>query len=87
MQMLNNMLVITDDTAPILELHRREKSCLELRTYTKALWKASYHIFWKASYRIHFSREMQLPTYNYLGRTKGMRYLQYVDWHHRRGQE
>ena len=45
--MLNNMLVITDDTAPILELHRREKSCLELRTYTKALWKASYHFFSK----------------------------------------
>ena len=47
MQMLNNILVITDDTAPILELHRREKSCLELRTYTKALWKASYHFFSK----------------------------------------
>ena len=47
MQMLNNMSVITDDTAPILELHRREKSCLELRTYTKALWKASYHFFSK----------------------------------------
>ena len=45
--MLNNILVITDDTAPILELHRREKSCLELRTYTKALWKASYHFFSK----------------------------------------
>ena len=34
-------------TRHLLELHRREKSCLKIRTYTKALWKASYHFFSK----------------------------------------
>ena len=34
-------------TRHLLELHRREKSCLKIRTYTKALWKALYHFFFK----------------------------------------
>ena len=34
-------------TQHLLELHRREKSCLKISTYTKALWKASYHFFSK----------------------------------------
>ena len=34
-------------TRHLLELHRREKSCLKIRTYTKALWKALYHFFSK----------------------------------------
>jgi len=34
-------------TQHVLKLHRREKSCLKIRTYTKALRKASYHFFSK----------------------------------------
>ena len=34
-------------TRHLLKLHRREKPCLKIRNYTKALWKASYHFFSK----------------------------------------
>ena len=34
-------------TRHLLKLHRREISCLKIRTYTKALRKASYHFFSK----------------------------------------
>ena len=34
-------------TRHLLKLHRREKSCLKIRTYTKSLWKASYHFLSK----------------------------------------
>ena len=34
-------------TQHLLKKHRREKSCLKIRTYTKALRKASYHFLSK----------------------------------------
>ena len=36
-------------TQHLLKIHRREKSCLKIRTYTKALRKALHHFFSKFS--------------------------------------